>query len=254
MRNSQSDQLQTLKREFDALRNRTRAQADDREARIRYLERTLAGREADLARLGERERELAGRLAALDADPQARRVAELEVRMATLRVKLADAEQEIACLRSAQDRSARQARELELAAAERQAESAALERLLAQTLAEGTECCEDCPNLECARRADLDGRLVLCVGGRLPQVRELGRLVARCNGRFDHHDGGLEDGDRRLEALLASADAVVCATDFVSHSAYRRTKHYCKRHAKPHVLLPRSGLSAFALALERVAQ
>ncbi len=92
---------------------------------------------------------------------------------------------------------------------------------------------------------------MLCVGGPLTHVRALNRLVTHCNGRFDYHDGGLEDRDRRLEALLAGADAVICATDFASHSAYRRTKQFCKRHDKPHVLLARSGLSAFAL--ERVA-
>lgn len=53
--------------------------------------------------------------------------------------------------------------------------------------------------------------------------------------------------------MLASADAILCATDYVSHSAYYRTKRFCKRLDKPHVLLGNSGLSAFARALERVA-
>ena len=182
----------------------------------------------------------------------ARRIADLEVRLAALKIALAAGEREIESRQEALSQTQRRIEEQALALAETQSECQALERLLSESLAAGSaEHCEDCPNLDCARRADLAGRLVLCVGGRLTHVRELSRLVARCNGRFDHHDGGLEDRDRRLEALLAGADAVICATDFVSHSAYYRTKQFCKRHDKPHILLPRSGLSAFALALER---
>lgn len=237
-------ELQTLKRDFDALHNRARRQAEDREGQIQELERTLT----------ERERELEGRLAALDGGLPARRIAELEVRLAALKIELAAGQREIESRQEALSQAQRCIEEQASALDETRAESQALERLLSESLAEASaECCEDCPNLECDRRANLAGRLVLCVGGRLTHVRELSRLVARCNGRFDHHDGGLEDRDRRLESLLAGADAVICATDFVSHSAYYRTKQFCKRHDKPHVLLPRSGLSAFALALERVA-
>jgi hypothetical protein len=53
--------------------------------------------------------------------------------------------------------------------------------------------------------------------------------------------------------MLAAADAVVCPADCVSHDAYYRVKRFCKRHGKPCVLLNGSGLSAFARALERVA-
>lgn len=78
-------------------------------------------------------------------------------------------------------------------------------------------------------------------------------MVAGCNGRFDHHDGGMEDSQHRLEAMLASADIVVCATDYVSHGAYYRTKRFCKRTEKPYALLGNSGLSSFALAIEKLA-
>jgi hypothetical protein len=79
-------------------------------------------------------------------------------------------------------------------------------------------------------------------------------LVLRCNGRFEHHDGGLEDSRRRLETKLAAADAVICPTDCVSHDAYYRTKRLCKRHGKPCILLNGSGLSPFARALQSLAQ
>jgi hypothetical protein len=251
-------ELETLKRDFDTLQSRTRRQADDREERLRQLERTLALREAELTRLVERERDLTGRLAAAAGVGPAQRIAELELRLAELTDRLSLGERESACRRSAEAEAQRRAHELDLALSEKQAECEALERLLSDNLAETpvgglSESSADRLELEGPRYADLAGRLVLCVGGRLPHVREFNRLVTRCNGRFDHHDGGLEDGDHRLESLLACADAVVCATDFVSHSAYHRTKRYCKRHEKPHVLLQRSGLSAFARALATVA-
>jgi hypothetical protein len=53
--------------------------------------------------------------------------------------------------------------------------------------------------------------------------------------------------------MLAAADAVVSPADCLSHDAYYRVKHFCKRHGKPCVLLQGSGLSAFARALETVA-
>ena len=73
--------------------------------------------------------------------------------------------------------------------------------------------------------------------------------MSRCNGRFDHHDGGREDNRQRLEVMLGSADAVFCATDCVSHDAYLRLKRYCKRHRKPCFLLRSSGMGCFAQAL-----
>jgi hypothetical protein len=79
-------------------------------------------------------------------------------------------------------------------------------------------------------------------------------LVARCNGRFDHHDGGLEDNRQRLHSMLSSADAVVCVTDCVSHGASDRLKRFCKQHEKPYVFLRSSGISTFARALESVAR
>jgi hypothetical protein len=74
-------------------------------------------------------------------------------------------------------------------------------------------------------------------------------MVTRCNGRFEHYDGGVEDNRQRLDSLLSSADAVVCATDSVSHDAYYRLKRFCKRHAKPHVFVRGSGISSFTRAL-----
>lgn len=58
---------------------------------------------------------------------------------------------------------------------------------------------------------------------------------------------------QRLNALLSSADVVICAIDCVSPDAYNRSKRFHKRFAKPCVLLRSSGVSTFARALEQVA-
>lgn len=247
-------ELATLRRDFDALYTRSRRQAEEREALIADLERRLGARESALAASQRRERALTEQLAAMrsrDPDAGAARIATLEAELATLGARLASAEQ-------AGGEALGRATLAEQALAEKTAECAALERLLGADLADApvTDPCAGCANADSCRAAsdpDLAGRLILCVGGRLPQVQHLARLVADANGRFEHHDGGLEDRDRRLESQLAGADAVICATDYISHAAYYRTKRYCKRHAKPHVLVPRSGIAAFALALERVA-
>ncbi len=250
-----------LRRDFDALYARTRRQSEEREALIHDLERILAEREAALAVSLEREHVRAARIAALEtelaANDSAQRIAALESALALADQRRAAAEADAVRARDAATQALTRAGIGEQQLAEKTAESAALERLLAAALADsGTNPCADCPNAGCGcdqAGRDLAGRLILCVGGRRPQVQHLARLVADSNGRFDHHDGGLEDCDRRLEALLAGADAVICATDYISHAAYYRTKRYCKHHAKPHVLVPHSGLAAFALALERVA-
>ncbi len=134
--------------------------------------------------------------------------------------------------------------------AERAAEAQVLEGLLLRDLAPP---CDTCSDGDCRACPDLAGRRVLCVGGRHAQAGHFRALVARLNGRFERHDGGLEDSRARLEAMLAAADAVVCPADCVSHDAYYRVKRFCKRHGKPCVLLNGSGLSAFARALETVA-
>lgn len=246
-------ELGSLRRDFDALYERARRQGEQRDALIRDLESRLAERERALAREAERSQGLERRLLELECRVRDARGAELEGALAEAQFELAAARAEGAQWRRAQGELEGRLQAAVLLREEREAECAALERLLVQGLGgAGVDDCDACTNRACLGR-DLRGRLILCVGGHLAQVQQFARLVRECNGRFDHHDGGLEDRDRRLEALLAGADAVVCATDFVSHSAYHRTKQFCKRHEKPHVLLQRSGLGAFAQALDRVA-
>jgi hypothetical protein len=98
----------------------------------------------------------------------------------------------------------------------------------------------------------LRGRCVLCVGGRtglMPQYRE---LAERLGVRLVTHDGGKEEALSRLNALLASSDAVICPTDTVGHLAYYQVKDHCKQANKPCVLIKRSGVAGFAAALMKL--
>lgn len=99
---------------------------------------------------------------------------------------------------------------------------------------------------------NIDGQTILCVGGRPNLEPQYNAVVSRYQGQLLYHDGGLEDNIKRLENLLASADAVICPTDCVSHDAYWRTKRYCKRTGKPCVFIAKSGVSSFAHGITEI--
>jgi hypothetical protein len=101
--------------------------------------------------------------------------------------------------------------------------------------------------------ATLASASVLCVGGRSGHVPLYRELVERRGGSFVHHDGGLEDNPRRLEAQLAAADLVVCQAGCLNHNAYARVKAHVKRSGKPCVFLDKPGAGSFARALAQGA-
>jgi hypothetical protein len=126
----------------------------------------------------------------------------------------------------------------------------AMERLwLSETVAEAPCAgeCATCPS-------QLQGRCVLCVGGRTPLLPQYRQLAERLGVRLIHHDGGKEQALSRLPALLASSDAVICPTDCVGHLAYYQLKQHCKQAGKPCVLVNGSGVASFAAALTRLAE
>ena len=95
----------------------------------------------------------------------------------------------------------------------------------------------------------LDARSVLCVGGRSGHIPLYRDLVERHGGRFMHHDGGLEDSTRRLDANLAAADLVICQTGCLSHNAYWLVKEHCKRTGKRCVYVDKPGAGSFLRGL-----
>ena len=74
-------------------------------------------------------------------------------------------------------------------------------------------------------------------------------LVESLNGRFSHHDGGVDDNIVRLGGVLSQADVVLCPVDCVSHGACLKAKAFCKQTAKPFVPLRTAGLSSFVAGL-----
>lgn len=132
---------------------------------------------------------------------------------------------------------------------QQQQETRALEGLVKQSLSP----CNGCSVASCIDCPDLKGLKILCVGGQQRMTEQYRELVSRCNGEFSHHDGGVEDRSKRLDAMLWSADAVICASDCISHDAYYRLKRFCKQHNKRYLFIPSSGISSFAKAMDDVA-
>ena len=131
------------------------------------------------------------------------------------------------------------------------AELAAVEEALATAPDDGATapvCGRDCPP-----GAALEGRCVLCVGGRSGLVEGYRKLVEHRGGRFLHHDGGQEQSLHRIDAAIANADAVVCQSACVSHAAYWRLKEACKKLGKPCVFVQSPGVGSFARSLSALA-
>jgi hypothetical protein len=102
---------------------------------------------------------------------------------------------------------------------------------------------------EQACQADLNGRCILCVGGRRGLCDRYREVVEGAGGEFLHHDGGIEHSGQRLQQLLERADHVVCPVDCVSHQATRCVKDHCKRYGLPCLFLESASVSALSRAL-----
>ena len=161
-----------------------------------------------------------------------KRVDWAETQLAQRDVQMAELQEEIAGLK-------------ELLAETRE-EHGATEQILALLLSEKSDGLN-----EQDREIDLRGKRVLYVGGRSTLAPHLRSLVEAHNGRFNHHDGGLEDSRAGLNCTLAGADMVFCPVDCISHDACRRVKRHCQQQAKPFIPLRSSGLSAFAAGLKQ---
>jgi len=108
---------------------------------------------------------------------------------------------------------------------------------------------DDRGDAESAEAAALRERQVLCVGGRIGAVPMYRELLEGLGARFEHHDGGQEQGTQRLQACLAAADLVICQAGCVSHDAYWRVKEHCKRTGKRCVFVETPSASSLRRAL-----
>ena len=107
------------------------------------------------------------------------------------------------------------------------------------------------PLQEEAPAIDLCGRRIAYVGGRAGAASQFRAVVESLNGRFSHHDGGVDDNISRLGGVLNQADVVLCPVDCVSHGACLKAKTFCKQTAKPFVPLRTAGLSSLVRGLQQ---
>jgi hypothetical protein len=105
------------------------------------------------------------------------------------------------------------------------------------------------PSVQPTAALDVAGRRVLCVGGIQHAVARYRGRIEKLGGRFDHHDGGIEDGIQALDARLGRADVVICQAACINHEAYHRVKRHCERTGTPCVYLDRPSLSRLDRAL-----
>lgn len=110
--------------------------------------------------------------------------------------------------------------------------------------------CQGCDGCEEA----LSSRCILYVGGRAAMIQQYRQFADRLGIRLIHHDGGQEESLSRLPELIHGADAVLCPTDHISHSAYYQVKSHCKRVGKPCLFYQGSGVSSFAVAVTRMSR
>jgi len=242
-------ELQRLRDEADEQQRRHRQSIERRDQRLVELESALAELQEEVRIAKARETDALQRLAAVTNKGLPEGPAGTAKRAEAAKRRTEKLRSELRAWQEACDLANTRADAWERAYHEQDAQRETLERLLLQNSAGCSSCSASdpvaCPNL-CGRR-------ILYVGGRSHVIDHYREVVARCNGEFDHHDGGIEDKPQRLNALLSSADVVICAIDCVSHDAYNRSKRFCKRFAKPCVLLRSTGVSTFARALEQVA-
>ena len=95
----------------------------------------------------------------------------------------------------------------------------------------------------------LSGQRVLCVGGRPGSISSYRHAVEKMGGRFDHHDGGVEQKITKLDPSLTGADMVLCLAGCVSHDAYWRVKKHCRRNGKRCIFVESSGVQSLIRTL-----
>ena len=240
----------TMSKQLADAETKAVAQIADRNRAICQLQERLTRAQATVRDLNE----MRERLAALENEPLSRQlrnqIEQYAAKLAGERVRTERAETDAREWKRMAIKQGDRFLHLEGQLAQLQAERDALEATLEKLLSPDCTTCAE--RDDCLPDTNLCGRCILYVGGRARQCARFRALVERQNGRFIHHDGGLQDGRLRLGSILPQADVVLCPLDCVSHDAANRVKQFCKRHGKRLVLLPRSSLAAFTRGLNEL--
>lgn len=235
--------------ELKATLEAERAQAQRSSTRLQECTDELARTKAEQSASAAETEALRARLAQHESGALLGELREQVERLQQANRQMAAAMQRVwdldRALREAREQAESAARERDLASQEREA----LERMLLAASQAAPDSAPDCDTCVAANSA----RCVLCVGGRTSLVTQYRELAERLGIRLLHHDGGQEESLSRLPELIHGADAVVCPTDCVSHSAYYHLKNQCKRIGKPCLFFKGASVSSFALAMTRVS-
>lgn len=222
----------SLRAQLAKLRAEADAQRSERSQAVRLFGERIALLRADLSGKDALLATVTGELDALrESLPDlrkrqllARRASDAEARATALRARTVELEAEVGRLR----RLAGQAQET-------------IARLVAGAGQPGDEV----EVLAGSLQPTLEGKRVLCVGGRSGSVDAYRRVVEQRGGNFAHHDGGLEESLHRIDAALGAADLVICQAACISHNAYWRVKEQCKRTGKQCVFIKSAGVTSF---------
>ncbi|MNM64191.1 hypothetical protein D3C81_755790 [compost metagenome] len=135
-------------------------------------------------------------------------------RIATAEQRAAQAREEVIALND-------MVAELRAQLAECQAETQALEAVIAPSCDTGETAAGAMPRLA--------GQRIVYVGGRRNANKALRTLIEGAGGEFRGHDGGLEQRKGLLPAMVAGADVVVFPVDCVDHDSVSMLKRVCQQ-------------------------
>lgn len=152
-------------------------------------------------------------------------------------------ETKCAQLQAARAEDERRRESIERHVASLEGELAAAEERLAATIKGDTP----------APTVDLRGATILYVGGPPHHIAQLRWVVERAQGRFIHHDGGIEEALDLLAGLVHRADVAVFPVDCVSHAAVLAVKRLCRQSGKRFVPLRSTGIAALLRVLGELA-
>jgi len=215
-------QLDQARRESEAIRNEKALETQKFKEQISTLQAAEVGRDACIARLSAQLDQLRGSLPDLkERLALARRASDAEARAAALTAQCREQREEI-------ERLTRQLQRTDDGLPNPQSGDAPLNKP------------------EFAELDAIDGKCVLCVGGRTGSIDAYRQIIEQRGGRFLHHDGGLEESLHRMDGFLAAADLIICQAGCISHNAYWRVKEQCKRTGKPCIYMKGSGISALS--------
>jgi hypothetical protein len=103
---------------------------------------------------------------------------------------------------------------------------------------------------ETAPAIQLNGLVVLYVGGRPNQTASMRAATERLGATFLHHDGGIENHPTLLPGLTSRSDVVLFPVDCISHDAANAVKALCRQAGKRFIPLRSASVTSLLAALQ----